>query len=813
MDRNIGEFLRNRAALSGRAAAIEARLRYRTVSWTYAELERRAEALAHALAGLGVGRGDRVLLISPNQPHWAAAYFAILFRGAAVVPLNPQSTPAQIDRIIRACGPKALLKSAGVAWGSAPLPAVTIDREAFAGAPAGSAPPPGGAVAERDDTAEIIYTSGTTGEPKGVVLTHGNILSDLEALAGLEPLKPGDRVFSIVPLFHMYGQLAGLLYPMYHGAAATYALSLSSRAIIGVLSGAPITHMVVVPEFLRTVMARVEAGAPRWCRGRLLRLFRGRISKTLRTIACGGAPLDPEIERKWRLMGFEILQGYGLTEASPVVTTNTRRNHRPGTVGRPLPGIELKLSAGGEVLVKGPNVMRGYYLDEKSTRESFDGQWLKTGDMGSLDAGGFLRVFGRRQYMILGPGGENVFPEDLEAELNKVGGVRDSAVLGLEEDGRYVVHAVLLGDCEAEAAVASANRRLAPHQQIMEWSVWPQADFPRSATRKVRKGEVLKWLLGREKAREPGAPGGTGELPRILAEVTGRDPLSISSGSRVVGDLRLDSLLRIELVSRIEERMGVVIEEKDVTVRTTVGELETLISERRGRAPRPPGYPRWSLGALARALRPPLQDLVCFPWLRLLAELKISGLENLSDLGSPVIFMPNHRSYLDSAAVLRAIPPRFRGRLGFAAARDVLYDKFLWFSPLADLVFNSYPFPSEAEEDTKSGLDYSGRLIDAGWNIVVYPEGRLNTTDRPLLPLKGGAGLMAVEMGTPVVPVALAGTDGIMPPGTLMPKRRGPIEVRFGRPLRFDAGVPYQEATAAVQRALEELLAGPAFSR
>lgn len=802
MNTNLNDFFRDRVSRFASRPAMGMRLRYRTLAWTWRELGARADSLAAALGEAGVGKGDRVLLFSPNLPHWTAAFFAALSRGAAVVPLNPQSPPEQLNRIMRACEPKALLKFSRLAWAAAPLPAIDIDLEIPG--PAGRVPEAPAEIRE-SDMAEIIYTSGTTGEPKGVVLTHGNILSNLEALAELLPITPRDHVFSIVPLFHVYGQLAGMFYPLYHGAPAAYVQSLSSRAILETLSSVPVTHMIAVPEFLKTVMDRLEARLPRWARRRLLPLMRRRISKTLHTVACGGAPLDPGIEGKWRLMGIEVLQGYGLTETSPVISTNTYREHKLGSVGKPLPGVQVKLAADGEVLVRGPNVMAGYYRNEKITADSFDGPWLKTGDIGGMDGEGFLYVSGRRNYMILGPGGENVFPEDIEAELNRLAGVRGSAVVGLEKGGRTAIHASLLCEREiCERVVQEANKRLAPHQRIMEWSLWPQPDFPRSATRKVRKGEVIKWLESRGKKAGTGPADKTTALIRVLSQVTGYELSFIRPETVLVPELMIDSLLRIELVSRIEEELGVYIEERTITPKTTVRDLEGLILERKGRAPKM-DYPRWSLGAAARSVRPALRSLARAPWLA--GGLRVSGMENLPEGEGPVIFMPNHKSYLDSAAVLAAMPRRFRRKLAFAAATDVLYRRFFWFVPIAELVFNSYPFPSEADENIKPGLDYTGRLIDDGWSVVVYPEGRMNPTSRPVLPLKGGAGLMAVEMGVDVVPVAVTGTEKIMPPGDLFPGKFVQCGIRFGRPLRFGSGVSYHQATAEIQKALEELLA------
>ncbi len=787
--------------------AIEFRPRYRTARWTYRTLGAEVDALAHALAARDIGPGDHVLLYAGNSTHWAAAYFAILARGAVVVPLNPQSPPEQLERIVVSAEPRLLLRSSGRPWPGTPM--VSFEIEGITGPQHRSEAAQPGEATEPDSLAEIVYTSGTTGDPKGVMLTHANLLANLEAAAEAVPLSASDHVISLLPLFHMYGQMTSLLCPLWHGSAVTYLPSPSSRVIRETLAHTPATHLVTIPEFLKKVMERLEeniARLPRFLRRLLRARIRARVSRTLRTIVSGGAALDAEVERKWRDLGLEVLQGYGLTETSPVISSNTRDAYKPGSVGRALRGIELRLAPDGEILVHGPNVTPGYFHDRGRTRETFQDGWFRTGDAGRIDDEGFLYVFGRKKYMILTGSGENIYPEDLEAEINKIAGVQDSAVVGLEEAGRTIVYAVLLGeDCDGDAVIAEANRHLASHQQIMRWSRWPQADFPRSATRKVRKEEVIASLQSHGKA-SPGVTGTVTPLTRLIAEVTKHDPRLIHENTRIVAELGLDSLSRIELVSRIEDELQVSIAEQRITAETTVAELEAHIRETRGQAPRPTRYPRWSLSPWAVALRPRAQRLLFFSWLRRLGELRVWGLEELQGLQGPVIFMANHRSFLDAPWIIRALPAHLGRRVGIAAAADVLYAKFRWFAPLADLAFNSYPFPTETEENIKPGLEYTGRLLDDGWSVLVFPEGRLNRSTQALQSLKGGAGVLAVEMQAPVVPVAILGTETILPPDTALPRGGGRVDIRFGRPIRLPPDRGYTAATQAIEDAMRALL-------
>ena len=803
--KNLYSVLKHAEDEFGAKLALTFRQRYRTMNWTYLDLSAHVNNLAAALATKNIGPGDRVLLFGGNSPYWVAAFFGILARGAVVIPLNPQSTREQLDRIVASAAPKLLVRTNYSVWQGPLLESLLMET---ASETATDMPDMPGLNAEKDDLAEIAYTSGTTGTPKGIMLTHGNLLAGINTLPEAVPIQTNEVVMSIVPLFHLYGQMAGMLYPMSQGCAISYLPSLSSRVIRSTLARTPADYLVTVPEFLKTFMDRLEenlAGWPVLLRRCLHGRIRRRISKTLHTLVSGGAPLEPELELKWRALGFEVLQGYGLTETSPMIAINTPSAHRPGSVGKLLHGVQVKIAEDGEILVKGANVMKGYFQDEMRTRQIFQDGWLKTDDSGKFDKDGFLYVFGRKKYMILGPGGENVFPEDLEAELNKNPEVRDSAVIGLEQQGRTIIHAVLLSDYDnGDAIVEQVNQHLAPHQRIMGWSRWSEADFPRSATRKVKKEELIKRLTTQVETSSKEVITVT-PLTRLIASTTCTDPGVIHDTARLVTDLKLDSLLRIELVGRIEEEFNVELAENQITLKTTVGELQTLIDERQGQAVISEQYPRWSMAPWCGRVRTLIQN-AAFAGLSALSKLHIEGVENLDGLDGPVIFMANHRSYLDSLVAVRAIPPRFRSKLGIAAGLDVLYEKFWWFVPFAELSMNAYPFATQLTENIKPSLEYTGRLLDDGWNVLIFPEGKMNRTGSVLQPLKGGTGILAVEMQVAVVPVVILGTGRILPPEKLLPRQRGWIDIRFGRPLSFKPAENYLDAAQTIEKAIGDLI-------
>ncbi len=812
--------------------ALVMRMGYRTVSLSYRQVHELAIRSARLLERLGVQPGDRLPLLAPNSPYWICLFWGALLRGAVLVPLNIQMTAAMVARVVEQTGARVLFKHRHF---REPPPGLVVHDlellpEDLAGlGAAGFTKAP----AQETDLVQILYTSGTTGDPKGVMLTHRNLGANLEAIARVVPVAPTDRFLSILPLSHMFEQMAGFLVPFRAGATIAYAHSLP--AIPELLREHRITKMAAVPEFLKLTLNKIEPRqpGPRQAFNALLRLadlagmpavqrllfwpLHRRLGGRLRVIASGGAALDPELERKWNALGFTVLQGYGLTETSPVVTTNTEQSRRPGSVGRALPGVQARIAPDGEILVKGASVFQGYFRDPERTRAAFtDDGWYRTGDIGELDRDGYLYIRGRKKYMILGPGGQNVYPEDVETELAKVAGVRDACVLGLEKpNGQIEIHAVLLLKTEADnaapvsppdagAIVAQANAHLASYQWIAGWTLWPQEDFPRSATRKVKREEVLNHLRRARDVEIPSHPvTPAGVLVQILAEIADTEAARITDATRIVPELNLDSLLRVELAARIEQRLGAVIDETQITATTTVAELHVLIKSAQVH-PEAIRFKRWPLSAAATALRALSQSLLLFPLLRLFVQLRVEGRENLAALAAPVIFMPNHLSYLDSIVVAMALPPPWRRRLAFAAARDVLYQRFRLIVEVAELLFNAFPFPRREHEHIKAGLDYMGRLLDRGWSVVVYPEGRMSETGA-LQPLKRGAGLIATSMDCVVVPVKLAGTNRVVPYEKILPRRREVVTVTFGRPLRFSRRESADAVTAKIQEALQHL--------
>jgi long-chain acyl-CoA synthetase len=492
-------------------------------AWTYRELDRRSRLAAWRLRAAGIERGDRILTWSPSTPDLPAVYLGAMRAGIVIVPLDLRMAPDAIARIAAKSEPRLVAIGTGR---DAPAPseggivgvsAQTLDSltaEADASFPADWAdqvaawPRP-----QPDDVFALIFTSGTTGSPKGVMLAHQNVLATIDTVHRTIPALH-HRVVSLLPLSHLFEQAITLYYALDVGADILYVRSRNPRVIFEAIRDHRTTSMVVVPQLLELFWSAIEREVERSGRaaafGRLrsvarrlpyrLRrvLFRSvhaRLGGNFRLFVSAGAFLPPSLQQAWEDLGVIVLQGYGATETG-FVTCNSLKDHGPGTVGRPAPPGELRIADDGEIQFRGPTVFRGYWNDPDATAAAFtpDG-WYRTGDIGRLDAAGRLHLMGRSKDIIVLPNGLNVYPEDIENEL-RTAGLRDAIVVETRP-GRIeaVILAAGMDDAAVDAVVRAANAHLAVHQRVAAWRRWPDDDFPRTHTFKVRRNEVRAWAV------------------------------------------------------------------------------------------------------------------------------------------------------------------------------------------------------------------------------------------------------------------------------------------------------------------------------
>ncbi|MBZ5661659.1 MAG: AMP-binding protein [Acidobacteriia bacterium] len=842
----IGEFARH-----GTGIAYAHWSGYRTVRWSFRDVAKVAAQFARELEAREIEPGDRVLLWGRNSPEWVAALFGCLLRGAVAVPMDQGAALDFVARVAGQVDAKLLIVSRENEHGAKFGPAVLLDslRESVAHH---SSEPYASPPLDRNSIAQIIFTSGTTLDPKGVVISHGNILANLEPLEeGMQPYLKWERFvhplrfLALVPLSHIFGQFMGVWVPPLLGATVFFQDTLVPSEIISAIKRERISVLVSVPRVLESLRNKIERDLDA---GESLETFRRdfeaaanekflrrmwRFRKIHRlfgwkfwAVISGGAALDPETEQFWERTGFAAIQGYGLTETTSLVSVNHPFRIGRGSIGKVLPGREAKVDENGEILVRGENVAAGYWQGREIhpiAGKGDEGQWFHTGDLGAVDAEGNLYFKGRKKNVIVTPAGLNVYPEDLEAGLRREPEIKDCVVMGLERGGNAEPCAVLLLRDErkvkqprhAAGILARVNESLAEYQRMRSWFLWPEADFPRTATGKPKLAEIraaveAQYGSGSGSSGWPATNGGIAELiARLQGADSGRDP-----NANLDSDLRLSSLDRVELLGAIEDRYQIDLNETRFTAARTVGELENLV-----RAASPVRtefvFPRWAQRWPVTWIRTFIYYLLTWPATHLMAHPRVLGRENLRGVKGPVLVVCNHVIYLDVGFVLAALPMRLRHRLAVAMGGERLAemrrppaDWSLFRRWLARVkyflvvsLFNVFPLPKSS--GFRESFRFAGDLADRGWSVLVFPEGDL-TPDGKLQPFRAGIGLLANNLNVPVVPLRMDGGYEIREAGKLF-NRPGRIRVHVGAPVKFPAGADPQEIAQELERRVADL--------
>ncbi|HEU0006387.1 MAG TPA: AMP-binding protein, partial [Terriglobia bacterium] len=655
-------YFQQQFARNGDTAYVE-RLGLRTVRWSYQQIGELAAGWAAQLDERNVLKGDRVLLWAENSAYWVAAFYGCLLRGAIVVPLDAGSEPRFAARVQQQVEAKILLADRLLERQSvfAGLPTLSLDTPA-------PPVPLNSTLVEQigpNDLVEIIFTSGTTAEPRGVCLTHRNLLANLAPLEkeiqkylGWERWFHPVRFLNLVPLSHVFGQFMAVLVPPLMKSEVHFQNALNPGELIETFNAERISVVVTVPRFLESLKDKLERDLEVGhiattqdssflrCVWRARHVHR-RFGWKFWAFVSGGATLPADTEAFWHNLGFAVVQGYGMTETAALVSVVHPFKPKKGSIGKQLPGMEMKVAGNGEILVRGDNISPGFWSGGVKSLTDAEG-WLHTGDLARTGDGGHLYFQGRQKDVIVTAAGVNIHPEDLEAALNRQEGIRTSAVIGVEgRQGPEPVAVLLLRDSsgDAAAAVGKANRELATHQQIRRWLIWPEADFPRTPTQKVLKPALAEWIQSQSQGAQAGAAGAVvrGEpspLGVLLNKVSGEVPTTLERSLRLDSDLKLDSLGRIELLSLLEDHYQVELDEARMTSATTLGDVEdqlkaqwaqhgtdNVVESSSGRAenleretsaearPRvarasvqirsapPYPYPRWPLGRVARWTR------------------------------------------------------------------------------------------------------------------------------------------------------------------------------------------------------------------
>ena len=835
----IADYLLDFERLGAQIAFVEP-TGYRVSRSTYHDVARSAYRFARELTTRQIGKGDRVVLWGPNSTAWVAAFFGCAHRGVIVVPMDHASSPDFVCRVFQQVNARLLLCSRDHALPG--LPALFF--EDFAETLGRHSPAPFAAEPiTTEDALQIVFTSGTTAEPKGVVITHGNVLANVAPLEQqiksylkYERFVHPVRFLNLLPLSHVFGQFLGMYLPPLMAGTVVFQETLKPAEVVRTIRRERISVLVAVPRMLQSLKEKIERDLDdaglltafrrkfeaskgkhflrRWW---IFRRIHRQFGWKFWAFICGGAALDRETEEFWQRLGFAVVQGYGLTETTSLISVNNPFRVGQGSIGKVIAGREVKLARDGEILVRGAGVASGYWSAGalRSVPGDRDDGWYHTGDIGELDAEGNLFFKGRQKDVIVTPAGMNIYPEDLESALKAQPGVKDCVVISLEIGGNAEPCAVLLlkDSHDPTRLIEEANHALAEYQRIRRWIVWPGEDFPRTSTQKPRRKEITEAVQKTLSAGGEGSSASDAPLTEIISRITKRSVTNPAHTASLDADLNLSSLDRVELLSALEDRYQVDLSETRFSAVNTVGDLQKML-----KGELPPRvlyhYPAWVQRWPVTWIRFAVHYLLLRPAILVLGWPKIQGRENLRGLAGPVLVICNHIGDVDVGFVLTALPARFRHRLATAAGGEALealrtppanrnvalrmFDRIEWF--LGVSLLNVFPLPREA--GFRDSFAFAGESVDRGYSILVFPEGR-HTTDGLLCPFRSGIGLLVNNLRIPVVPMRIDDLFELKHAGRRT-ARPFQIKVKIGPPLRFEPNTDPELIAAELRRRVEQ---------
>jgi long-chain acyl-CoA synthetase len=821
---------------------------------TYHDLSAGMTAIASYLVRLGLKTGGRVAIISENRPEWCLAYLATALAGGVAVPIDAKLGPEEIRNLVKDCEPDVVFHSRQtlttvtmhlgniseslnrrihlIDFDSAGYESILQEK------PSVDFPKTG-----PDDIASIIYTSGTTGIPKGVLLTHSNFCSDAEALIGAGIVSHRDNVASVLPLHHTYAFMCTFLLPVFLGASITYPASLKGPDLMSAIREREVSVLIGVPQLLSMIRSGIFAkidvlpGPASFVLMKVLRLSGflrerfglnvGRIifssahralGPRFRFFGSGGARLDPLVMKDLEALGFMVLEGYGLTETSPVVTFNPISKRKPGSAGRPLPSVEIRIespseSGEGEIEIKGRMVMKGYYRNPSATSEVFHDGWFRTGDIGRIDRDGYLFITGRSKEVIVLSSGKNIYPEDVEKLYLGSPLIKEICIVGSGEKGlTETLHAIVVPDLEYARKANISNMpeaikwemteissRAPSYMRVTGFSIRTEP-LPRTPLGKLRRF-IIKEEAGRPETAGREREGGEAFFKDETARMVSEELKRFVKGDRRIGpednielDIGLDSLAKIELVVALERAFSLKFPEDFMEGIQTVEELIDKVRSQnaQGYPPETAGKGGWkdilakevsesdlSMISLERPQSRMIPSFIAHFVMKclfmLLFRLEARGLENLPQ-DNNFIITPNHTSYLDGFAAILSLP-----FLNFKNTYTLGLSDFFTGLIKSRFAKIGHVIPIDSSAYLNKALQMSAYVIKNSRSLVVFPEGG-RSFDGNLLEFKKGIGVLAVEMGVPVVPAYIEGAFQVLPRGAALP-RPGKISVTFGKPL------------------------------
>lgn len=839
-----------------------------TDSVTFYELIDKSRALSQLIQDAGVEPGGRVGLLLPNDQHFGVAFLAAASAGAVIVPLDPSQDVARLCDVIAhaECG---LLISSMEGDFAKQVCAIRNRLPKLAVLDPRNRQPqdrlPRWPLVPRDPDSDflLMYTGGTTGASKGVRLSLRGVVITIRDTLSVFPLSASDHVLSILPLFHIMAIQANLLGPLYAGAQVSYLQSRDPQTIVDAFRQHGITAFLCVPLFYYQLHRRIFGEIARqppakkailktlftisrflrisvgWNAGRhFFRPIHKRFGTRLRGFGVGGARFAPEIAADLHDLGFAFFQGYGMTETSGLAAISPMNLQGGFSSGRALENLEIRIESPdaqgrGEILLRGANIMKGYWKDAEATAATLRDGWLCTGDIGHLSSGA-LHVVGRKKEVIVLSSGKNIFPEPLEILFqSKCPLIQEICILGISEDrnGAERLHALLVPDVaklrelgivnireELRYQIENLNRHLPPHERLKGFDIRFEP-LPRTSARKLQRFRIEAEFA---RARETSP---LEETAPVLAD----EPHSIAAIRKMIArikpgraiypalslelDLAFDSLERVELLANVQEAFGFQIAPEQAAGILTVGDVFALAPEH---APSQVDWAAWgdilheplseTESALAdrylspRPLAAPLLFVATKAFCliaKLLLRFRFRAPREWID--GPFILYANHQSYIDFLLIVGSLPYAVFRRVFSLSATRLLKSGFQsWFGRTARSV------PIDPDRNLRAALRLAVEGLRRGMALCVFPEGH-RSMDGELQPFRKGSAIVVVESGAAAIPIGITGTGQVWGRGSKR-IRLSPVSVRCGEPLRPAPGEDYESFNQRMLNAVRELI-------
>jgi len=912
--RNFCELFAATVSRFGSRPAVEVQRKDTVEVYSFTQLDEMASQVARFLASRGVAAGDRCAILSDNEARWVAAYLGALKLGAVAVPMDTAYKAKQVAALVRDCTPKVMFTSPRfveaaeegirLAGGGGEIVMLygesagkTQFDEVLAAKPQAEVPP---CPAQPGDAAVILYSSGTTGDPKGVVLTHANLIAEAEAVFAVVHIDEHDAILGVLPLFHALAQMANLLLPFAKGARVVYLESLNTTELLRALGERGISVFACVPQFFYLIHQRVTQTVEKsgWAKRKLFAamlasngalraaginlgkpLF-GKVHKVLgprmRYLVTGGSRFDTKVGRDLYRMGFTIMQAYGLTETSGAATVMRPGDPHIASVGQPIPGTEIQISpeptledapaeaaadgaAQGEVLIRGPIVMQGYYRRPEVNAQVLADGWLRTGDLGYVDAGGRLYITGRKKEIIVLSSGKNIYPEEIEAHYLQSPFIKEMCVMGRtrpDEPAAERLHAVVVPDMDVMRERKMLNAReivrfemesfsigLPSHKRVLSYDLWNE-ELPRTTTRKLKRFEIEKRVLAAASAASEAtaAPAaGSAQLSeedqawlgqRDVAKAievirdAAKGGKAVRPDANIELELGLDSMERVELLTHLEQMFGTDVPDEVAHKIYTVRELVEAVRPPEGSGATGQRGDPWAKLLAAESIETddaflrelsrskPITSLIGFTamkaaylFAKLFLRFRVRGLENLPASG-PYLLCPNHQSHLDAFLLVAALPYRVMRNLFFVGASEYFSSPLsAWFAKKVNLV------PVDPDANLVRAMQAGAHGLRLGKILILFPEGE-RSIDGQVKKFKKGAPILSTHLNAPIVPIALEGVYEVWPRGrgfrwrSLVPgvsRTRMHCGAPLPPPNPLPAGTSFSQAEAHYTDAAERL--------